>query len=750
MTRIPHVRTRKRRSSATARLTTLTLALLALVASVAVPAQATTPRRSQVTTKPTAPKHPTTNQITPTAAKPAKHAATLKASKHRVLVGAKVTFSGKIGNVPKGTMVQIQSGNPLPGHEWIKVKSTRTTTVSGTFRISITMTTKLTNFGERAYRAYVPQKGTRKTLTSNLESVNTVVSSTSTKMFSGTRKDRVLVMLSYSSAFPRDDVTPASAQKVMRGTDRWYDAASYGKQRYAATVTNWLKVPTPAGGCSSTTDDNIVVKQGAVTSPLETLMLDAKKAASKAGYKISSYAKYVLYIPCETLDAGLASVFGNEVWLYSRGMTLGTVVHEFGHNLGLMHASSESCQDSAGNKILYAGNDSKKILYTESDKDCSIDSTGDDSSPMGYRGLGEDFAVTELRQLGWIAPAQMPARTSGTIRLTSLATPSGYKGVRIIYGYSKFFSLEYRSGMKTSPDGESREAELLVRDVEAGGSTLLSDLSGLSVGASWTTPQGVRIGVLEMDATGVTIQLTPNYKPTTPSAPTNVTVVASDSAARIYWATPASDGGTPLTRYLITATDNATGKAITTTVNAGALPVLNDPKLPAAKNTTTPTPGKHTWFLNGLTNGTTYQVTIQAVNSLGTSTAVTGTITPQIGLETVPDYERQALIDIYNTNNGPAWTHYDGTPVPITDASVCTWAWIQCIKNDSSVETVNLSSWGVPVYNSPALDSYLTNLPNLTYLYFTAGNCQSFTDPNMQKWLNQRLVWVSGELCRFD
>ncbi|MCC5954285.1 MAG: S-layer homology domain-containing protein [Acidimicrobiia bacterium] len=82
-----------------------------------------------------------------------------------------------------------------------------------------------------------------------------------------------------------------------------------------------------------------------------------------------------------------------------------------------------------------------------------------------------------------------------------------------------------------------------------------------------------------------------DYDP--PDPPTAVTVDAGATTLDIGWTPPASDGGTPITSYTATATPG--------------------------NHTCTTTPPDTTCTIDGLTNGTTYTVTVTATTTVGTS-----------------------------------------------------------------------------------------------------------------------------------
>jgi titin len=93
---------------------------------------------------------------------------------------------------------------------------------------------------------------------------------------------------------------------------------------------------------------------------------------------------------------------------------------------------------------------------------------------------------------------------------------------------------------------------------------------------------------------------------TAPGAPTGVKAAAGNTTADVSWTAPPA-GGSPVTGYTVTAT---TGTGTTPVATAKALPTAT------------------TASLTGLTNGTTYTVSVVANSAAGDSAAGTATVTP--------------------------------------------------------------------------------------------------------------------------
>jgi hypothetical protein len=110
--------------------------------------------------------------------------------------------------------------------------------------------------------------------------------------------------------------------------------------------------------------------------------------------------------------------------------------------------------------------------------------------------------------------------------------------------------------------------------------------------------------------TSSNLSLVVSYTPPTVStAPTGLTVTPGDGSSVVGWATPADTGyvtsaATGITDYTVTATDPS-GNVAATATTAGNMATLS-----------------------GLTNGTSYTVSVSATNPVGTSAATTATATP--------------------------------------------------------------------------------------------------------------------------
>ena len=117
---------------------------------------------------------------------------------------------------------------------------------------------------------------------------------------------------------------------------------------------------------------------------------------------------------------------------------------------------------------------------------------------------------------------------------------------------------------------------------------LTCTVSGLTNG----TPYTFTVKATNSAGSGPASVTSPPVTPkAVPGAPTGVTVVRGDTQLEVTWLTPASDGGAPITGYTVTASPGG--------------------------STCNWAPGPLRCALSGLTNGTSYTVTVTATNSAG-------------------------------------------------------------------------------------------------------------------------------------
>jgi hypothetical protein len=184
-------------------------------------------------------------------------------------------------------------------------------------------------------------------------------------------------------------------------------------------VAGWYTIPVSSAVCSGSDIANY-----------------AKQAAQSGGYNLSNYDRFVYFFPKNNACgySGMAQVgsFPSSTWI-NGSLTVSTVGHEMGHNLGLHHSHALDCGD------------------TTLGSSCSAQEYGDTLDIMGYSGTVGHFTSFHKERLGWLASGNIINVTSGGsfyLKPASAQTTGG-KLLKIANGLDSsgapnYYYVEYR------------------------------------------------------------------------------------------------------------------------------------------------------------------------------------------------------------------------------------------------------------------------------------------------------------------
>jgi hypothetical protein len=480
------------------------------------------------------------------------------------------------------------------------------------------------------------QAGTTLALATDGTAVQTVTPAPVPNTFG---EQRTLVILVNFQDNPSESYALADARSVVFGTTSdFFLENSYQQTWLTGDVVGWYTIPLDSTMCDS----------GSIATYAEA-------AASAAGVNLSIYTHRVYAFPPNAACAfgGAATVGGNpsRAWINGPGnMSLGTVGHELGHNLGLLHSHALTC-------------DGTTMVGT-----CTTLEYGDGLDIMGWSASGH-FNAFQKERLGWLgfgaspplttvtasgtyslAPYELAGTSPKALKLLKRTDPTTgarewyYVELRRAIGFDSYLAtvggpyqllssnilngVEVRWGSESSGDS-SRLLDMTPGSVDpyTGIVDLYPNDPALTVGGSFSDPDaGVTLTVASVDGSGASVTVTL-------TAPTcvrgNPTVAVSPSPG------PAVPAATAVT-YTVSVTNNDGAGCATSSFSLQTMMLLTGWTAAFGAPTLTLSPGTSASTTLTVTSpasvtGTSYTFPVIVTNNANTSYAATGSAVYVIG-----------------------------------------------------------------------------------------------------------------------
>ncbi len=496
---------------------------------------------------------------------------------------------------------------------------------------------------------------------------------------------RLIYLLNLNGASGAQPVITQADMQRLHGLptspDKYWAETSYAQVDLKSTVLPVISI-NASGTCSD--------------SQVYTWADQAKAAAQAQGLTITGYTHELFVLPVSNCGwSGLGNVNGPRSFIAygyagsrSDNEHNGTAAHEFGHNVGLRHASSYRCT-----------NGSTPVQISSS---CSASTYGDIFDVMGDSGdrnyMGRLLNSYHRVQLGYIPTSKVQTiTTSGNYRLASVnvnpTSTTAPQSLRVARSSSESYDLEYRSNYSTTLDTfavsdpvvNGISVRLVPSQLRASTSPLLLDsmpatttfTDAPSVSTAFTDSTAkVSFKVVSRTTAEVVVAVTINGIAPTPPTPTPPP--PTDTTLPTISLTAPASGSSVTVGTTVTMTANATDNVAVTKVEFynGTTLLASDTSSPYsyAWNTTGQTAGSKSLTAKAYdAAGNTRTSATATLNLTSTSTAVPGDAN---GDGRVNALDLSILISHDGQNYPPADFNKDGT-VGAADMAILLsrWTW---------------------------------------------------------------------------
>jgi gametolysin peptidase M11 len=256
------------------------------------------------------------------------------------------------------------------------------------------------------------------TTTSSLQILSTVLPNT----FRG--QHTLVLLVNFQNNTSQPYTATFAANETFSKNSQFYEEMSYGQTWFTGNVAGWYKLPINS------------------TCNLSTIASYANQAASKAGFSLSNYQRFVYAFPSIGCGWwGTAYIGGTQAFV-SGSYRLAVLSHELGHLLGLYHSHALNCQPKVDTGT------------------CSSIEYGDTLDMMGNPSdfEGGHFNAFQKERLGWLnygsSPPILTVQSNGSYTIGPYEAQNGIaKALKIFRsknsstGQITWYYVEYRKAM---------------------------------------------------------------------------------------------------------------------------------------------------------------------------------------------------------------------------------------------------------------------------------------------------------------